>query len=251
MFHSIFFRFRSGAWLRATLALGLFCVAEAAQASTITLTTPTGLNNGDKFRFLFLTQSTRDATSSNIADYNSFVNTAAGGATYAGTAVSWAAFGNTATVGSAANVGGFGSSVPVYLTNGTKIANDMSNGSGGLWSGSLLSTPNVWIDGTTSTSADPFVWTGGSGPNPPFYSYLGDTFGVYNGDSTKSNSKWLVNAGVTPSETHAFYGVSAELTVGGSSPVPEIDPAGMGSVLALVTGALGLVERRRLKAKGA
>lgn len=28
-------------------------------------------------------------------------------------------------------------------------------------------------------------------------------------------------------------------------PVPEIDPAGIGSVLALVTGALGLVERRR------
>jgi hypothetical protein len=29
--------------------------------------------------------------------------------------------------------------------------------------------------------------------------------------------------------------------------VPEIDPAGMGSVLALVSGALGLLERRRLK----
>ena len=29
--------------------------------------------------------------------------------------------------------------------------------------------------------------------------------------------------------------------------VPEIDPAGMGSVLAMVTGALGLLERRRLK----
>ena len=33
-----------------------------------------------------------------------------------------------------------------------------------------------------------------------------------------------------------------------SAPVPEIDPAGMGSVLALVTGALGLLVRRRLKA---
>ena len=30
-----------------------------------------------------------------------------------------------------------------------------------------------------------------------------------------------------------------------STPVPEIDPAGLGSVLALVTGALGLLERRR------
>jgi len=33
----------------------------------------------------------------------------------------------------------------------------------------------------------------------------------------------------------------------GSAAVPEIDPAGIGSVLALVTGALGLLERRRLK----
>jgi formylglycine-generating enzyme required for sulfatase activity len=32
------------------------------------------------------------------------------------------------------------------------------------------------------------------------------------------------------------------------SGVPEIDPAGLGSVLALVTGALGLLERRRVKA---
>jgi hypothetical protein len=31
--------------------------------------------------------------------------------------------------------------------------------------------------------------------------------------------------------------------------VPEIDPAGMGSVLALVTGTLSLLERRRQKAK--
>jgi hypothetical protein len=37
--------------------------------------------------------------------------------------------------------------------------------------------------------------------------------------------------------------------IGTASPsaVPEIDPAGIGSVLALVTGALGLLERRRLK----
>jgi len=34
-----------------------------------------------------------------------------------------------------------------------------------------------------------------------------------------------------------------------AAPVPEIDPAGMGSVMALVTGALGLLERRRLKAE--
>lgn len=34
-----------------------------------------------------------------------------------------------------------------------------------------------------------------------------------------------------------------------TTPVPEIDPAGMGSVLALVAGALGLIERRRLQSE--
>jgi len=48
-----------------------------------------------------------------------------------------------------------------------------------------------------------------------------------------------------------FDNPTASLTitaVDAASLVPEIDPAGMGSVLALVTGTLGLLERRRLKA---
>jgi hypothetical protein len=40
-------------------------------------------------------------------------------------------------------------------------------------------------------------------------------------------------------------GIGYTFAVGSTSPVPEIDPAGMGSVLALVTGSLGLLERRR------
>ena len=42
----------------------------------------------------------------------------------------------------------------------------------------------------------------------------------------------------------------ATFTVSGGSPsaVPEIDPNSLGSVLALVLGSLGLLERRRLKA---
>lgn len=44
-------------------------------------------------------------------------------------------------------------------------------------------------------------------------------------------------------------GANWELTSSGPgpAPVPEIDPAGVGSVLAVVTGALGLLERRRVK----
>jgi hypothetical protein len=41
----------------------------------------------------------------------------------------------------------------------------------------------------------------------------------------------------------AFNPLSVEISL--VQAVPEIDPAGMGSVLALVGGALGLLERRR------
>lgn len=56
-----------------------------------------------------------------------------------------------------------------------------------------------------------------------------------------------------PTTTYKWgaFGANETVTVLFSAPtpssVPEIDPAGMGSVLALVTGALGILERRRLK----
>ena len=52
-----------------------------------------------------------------------------------------------------------------------------------------------------------------------------------------------------PTTTYKWgaFGANETVTVLFSAPVPEIDPAGMGSVLALVAGALGLLERRRLK----
>lgn len=102
-------------------------------ASPIALHTPTGLNPGDKFRFIFVTTGTRNATSTDIADYNTFVNTDAGGATYNGSAVTWKAIGSTTTVNARDNVGGFGTNVPVYLVTGTKVANSLTDTAGGLW----------------------------------------------------------------------------------------------------------------------
>jgi hypothetical protein len=46
----------------------------------IILQTPAGLDPGDQFRFVFVTDGSRNATSTNIADYDSFVNAQAGGA---------------------------------------------------------------------------------------------------------------------------------------------------------------------------
>jgi hypothetical protein len=44
------------------------------------------------------------------------------------------------------------------------------------------------------------------------------------------------------------YNNGLQLSVAPVSAVPEIDPNSLGSVLALVLGSLGMLERRRLKA---
>jgi hypothetical protein len=47
--------------------------------------------------------------------------------------------------------------------------------------------------------------------------------------------------------TEVWTSTTMSLTVTGATAVPEIDPNSLGSVLALVVGSLGLLERRRLR----
>src|SRR4029077_4549975 len=102
-----------------------------AEATSITLQTPTGLNPGDTFRFVFVTDGIRDATSTNIADYDSFVNVDAGGATYSAVVVNWFAIGSTDSVEAINHVGQ--AITPVYLSDGTLVTTTTT--STGLWSG--------------------------------------------------------------------------------------------------------------------
>jgi sulfatase modifying factor 1 len=73
--------------------------------------------------------------------------------------------------------------------------------------------------------------------------------GVMGGDWNTDNS-YVLSSGLfglrTPSDEESFIGF--RLASPFASAVPEIDPNSLGSVLALVLGSLGLLERRRLKA---
>jgi len=81
-------------------------------------------------------------------------------------------------------------------------------------------------------------------PNPA--EYLAGYAGSYSvtGDLIEFGT---TNINDTNLRLKAFFTPTSVLIAPVLAPVPEIDPAGMGSVLALVTGALGLLERRRLK----
>ena len=96
--------------------------------------------------------------------------------------------------------------------------------------------------GTFDQTGNVFQWNdldGGSG------SSRGLRGGGWEGDDSNLATSSYRSTGTSP----AFGGVIIGFRLAGpanSSAVPEIAPAGMGSVLALVTGVLGLLERRRL-----
>ena len=100
---------------------------------------PSGLSNGDQFRLMLLSSTTRNASSSDIADYNTFVQNlaAAGhsdiqaysdGFTVVGCTANVDARDNTGTTYTSANKG-----VPIYWLGGTKAADDYEDFYDGSW----------------------------------------------------------------------------------------------------------------------
>lgn len=64
-------------WRPALLGAVACCLAATASLQAVPIPVPTGLAPGDNYRLAFVTSTTRDATSSAIADYNDFVTAAA------------------------------------------------------------------------------------------------------------------------------------------------------------------------------
>jgi sRNA-binding carbon storage regulator CsrA len=103
-------------WPCAAAACLWACLLAVPTAATpISINTPAGLNPGDRFRIAFVTgTTTTDISSTDITSYNLFVNTAAGGATYNGSAVTFYAIGSTATVNAYDNIHSTTMNDPVY-----------------------------------------------------------------------------------------------------------------------------------------
>lgn len=106
---------------------------------------------------------------------------------------------------------------------------------------------------------DNLFWPGGSpatASGPEWADYKGgflDIYGLmFTIDGGYAVNFWNVQnndygLAVATSEADPAARTQLDYVMSGVSVVPEIDPAGMGSVLALVTGALGLLKRRRLQ----
>lgn len=157
-----------------------------------------------------------------------------------------------------------GTEAGTFTTDGS-FAQTATSGSFNVSSMSVTSSVISGAVGATMNQGNQpgngFLWNGTAATqffrdanNPPpltngssFYTTVSGTqyrygFGIVSGSA----------AGSTASSNYPFWTdivSSSALTLTPSAPsgVPEIDPAGMGSVVALVTGALGVFERRRRK----
>jgi hypothetical protein len=201
----------------AAAGLGLmFGVSGRADAS-VDLTPPASLKPGDHFRFAFVTDGTTTATSSNIVNYDNFVNTQAGGATYDGVTIKWLAIGSTAAVNARDHIGI--TSDPIFLVDDTKVAN--TTDSTGLWSASghqLLHQLNEDLTGKP-LSTNP--WTGTTqGGTANGSNVLGGFFSVY-GSTTQTNNYWIVGGAAQTTNQLPLYGISTELTVPAVVPEPS------------------------------
>jgi hypothetical protein len=215
----------------------VLALAPAAQAADIPLgnpLVPTGVGVGDTFQLVFVSSTTRDATSDLIADYNTHVQNAANATTDL-SGYTWKAIASTQTDNVQANAN-VSVTEAVYLVNGTKVASALA-----FWASPHDAAINIDENGD---GLDSNVWTGSNWEGWKNNNGLGASGGVndpkesvYGLSDVNADKTWAGEAGLQDQTTSLpFYGLSETLTV----VIPE--PATM-SLLAI--GGIALIRRRR------
>ena len=204
----------------------------ASQAAVVTV--PTGLNPGDQYRLVFVTSTTRNATSTTIADYNSFVNTAAAlNSDLDG--ISWTAIASTNSVNALTNTStaGAGTGITIHLLNDTLFAADYTT----LWTTNAKPSLNITEQGVIGGTS--LVWAGTNPDGTTNSATLGEASaraGKSNVTSGQTQSWWITRANQTNTLEFSIFAMSEVLTVA----VPE--PS---STALLGLGGLALIFRRR------
>jgi len=216
------------------LAVGTSSVSAA-------LLPPAGLNPGDTYRLVFLTDGTTQAGSDFISTYNAFVQSQAALAPALNAlGTTWKAIGSTfgpsetsSAYNSTGNNTGPGAAVPIFRLDGVKVANNNAD----LWDGTLQNAINVTPTGVSTATR---VWSG-TNPGGDYYYWFplsGKPFGPFDYalfGNPQLTTGWLGN------NTHEqvvaqfpMYAISDLLTV---APVPEPSTYIAGALLLLPFGA--------------
>lgn len=229
--------------------LGLLVLATAQTAVAEAIRQPPELLAGDQYRLAFVTSEKRDATSSDINDYDQFVQAVADSAPEVGQwGLNWRAIGSTSEVDARDHTDTHpvdDVSVPIYLLDGTQLV----DGYPSFWSPNLSrfgKTFDINEFGEQLPAPDPdildginFVWTGTDGTGiaeavGQRSFWLGEE-SVGLGEANRSD--WIDGGATDSANLHHVYAISDVLVA-----VPE--PTGqLGSSFLIV--ALVLLRRIR------
>ena len=193
------------------------CSAEVTVPSDWALK-PTGVASGGKFRMLFVTSNRRDARSTNIAHYNSFVQARAanGHAAIQNYGKGFRVLGSTQAVNARANTCSRSSDTDaaVYWLNGTKVADNY----GDMYDGSWDSNADRLESGNSNTAVTSRVWTGtNNNGTTDSFNYLGGfspAFGTSNSPTTP------LKQGITTTGNYRLYGLSQVFVVDADRTTP-------------------------------
>ncbi len=170
---------------------------------------PSGLSDGDQFRLIFVTSTFRNATSSDIADYNTFVqeHAATGHMAIWPYSSQFRVVGSTAAVDARDNTNTTGTGVPIYWLNGAKVADNYADFYDDSWDS--LSPKNE----LGQTGSSPIIT--GSRANGTAHASL-----HLGASSVKYGSMFSTGGGPIESNTNSasttagrFYGLSPVFTV--------------------------------------
>ncbi len=257
--------------LLAALVMG--GLGAIARADVIT---PAGLNPGDQFRIVFLSDTSTPATSANVATYDAIVAAdaaAAGLGSYHGSPVTWQAIVSTPTVDAISRLPA--DNVPIYLPHvpttpanagsillmgppgqvspsGADLWNVLGSSSNPLYNplgGTILLEHQ--IDMTASGvegQIDPnvfTVWTGSQGDGTAGIPLGSGSSLTFKGSFINTSDDWITNFLGSPTVARQLYGFSNVLTV--PFPAPAGPPAvpEPGTLTLVLVGLGGLMGARR------
>jgi len=192
---------------------------------------PPGLSPGDEYHLVFMSSTTRDGTSGNIADYDAVVQAAADSAGIGiSVGTSWSAMASTGSVNARDHAV---ISAPVYNLRSAALGGPelLATNAADMWDSALLNQIRFDESGVDLGTTD--AWTGSiaDGTRDPNDDYLGSsTNNAWCGRSTQTDEDWFKF--LTPVKTIQLhvYGLSEVLTV------PEPSSAATG-----VLGLLGVI----------
>ena len=157
----------------ATFTTGMDGVPAVTNNSTVTKTVPadwslipTGLSTGDKFRLLFLSSTKRNSTATDIADYNTFIQTraAAGHTDIQDYSADFRAVGCTADTDARDNTKTTytttAKGVPIYWLNGAKAADEYEDFYDGSWDDEANDKNESGTDAHDTSQNVNWPWTG-------------------------------------------------------------------------------------------